>query len=85
MIRHRRLSGIACAIALLIASGTVRAQRGAAPSDNPDRWLTGAIDIHVHSSPDTVERSVDAVEAAMMARVDRMTKVNPATLLGLTQ
>ena len=72
MIRHRRLSGIAGAIVLLVASGIVRAQRGAAPSDNPDRWLTGAIDIHVHSSPDTVERSVDAVEAAMMARVHHM-------------
>ena len=68
----RRALGIAGAIALLIASTTGRAQRGTPSSDNPDRWLTGALDIHVHSSPDNVERSVDAVEAAMMARVHHM-------------
>ena len=72
MIRRRRRSRIAGAIVLVIASATVRAQRGAAPPESPDRWLTGAVDIHVHSSPDTVERSVDAVEAAMMARVHHM-------------
>ena len=41
-------------------------------ADDPHRFLSGAIDIHVHSSPDNVERSVDGVEAAVMARAHGM-------------
>ncbi len=68
----RRLLAIGCAVLLVTLAGVARAQRTPLTPDNPDRWLPGAIDIHVHSSPDNVERSVDAVEAAMMARVHRM-------------
>jgi hypothetical protein len=32
------------------------------------RTLTGTIDIHVHSAPDNTPRSVDAIEAAKLAR-----------------
>jgi hypothetical protein len=41
-------------------------------ADDPNRFLTGAIDIHVHSFPDNTERSVDGLEAAIMARAHGM-------------
>src|SRR5260221_14472069 len=41
-------------------------------ADDPNRLLAGAIDIHVHSLPDNVERSVDGLEAAIMARAHGM-------------
>ncbi len=56
------------ALAGLIATGMI-----AAPQVNdPNRLLAGAIDIHVHSYPDNVERSVDGVEAATEARARGM-------------
>jgi len=53
--------------AALAAVGTI----AVASADDP-RLLTGAIDIHVHAAPDNVERSVDGVEAAVMARAHGM-------------
>ena len=61
------------ALALLFAAAAVLAradagspgQRGAAP--DATSLLAGAIDIHVHSSPDNVARSVDALEVAKLA------------------
>jgi len=53
--------------AALAAVGTI----AVASADDP-RLLTGAIDIHVHTAPDNVERSVDGVEAAVMARAHVM-------------
>jgi hypothetical protein len=41
-------------------------QRGG--PDDASRLLTGAIDIHVHSDPDNVPRSLDGLEAARLAR-----------------
>jgi hypothetical protein len=41
-------------------------------ADDPNRFLAGAVDIHVHSSPDNTERSVDGLEAAIMARAHGM-------------
>jgi hypothetical protein len=41
-------------------------------ADDPNRFLAGAIDIHVHSFPDNTERSVDGLEAAIMARAHGM-------------
>jgi len=41
-------------------------QRGG--PDDAARVLAGAIDIHVHSDPDNVPRSVDGLEAAKLAR-----------------
>ena len=41
-------------------------------ADDPNRLLAGAIDIHVHSFPDNTERSVDGLEAAIMARAHGM-------------
>lgn len=62
---------------LAIGSDPTRAgQRGAAQpgsaGDPATRALNGAIDVHVHSSPDDRERSVDAIEAAVMARAHGM-------------
>src|SRR6266853_3419606 len=41
-------------------------------ADDPNRFLAGAVDIHVHSFPDNTERSVDGLEAAVMARAHGM-------------
>jgi hypothetical protein len=51
-----------------LASGLAGQQRG----DDASRALAGAIDIHVHSTPDDRERSVDGLEAAIMARAHGM-------------
>ncbi len=53
--------------AALAAVGTI----AVSSADDP-RLLTGAIDIHVHTAPDNVERSVDGVDAAVMARAHGM-------------
>ena len=34
----------------------------------PGQTLTGVIDIHVHADPDSVPRSIDAVDLARMAK-----------------
>ena len=41
-------------------------------ADDPNRFLAGAVDIHIHSLPDNTERSVDGLEAAIMARAHGM-------------
>jgi len=54
------------ALATVIVAVTVRTdQRGA--DDGPE-ILRGTIDIHVHSDPDNVPRSIDGLEAAALAR-----------------
>ena len=40
--------------------------------DEGARVLDGAVDIHVHSYPDNVERSIDGVEASILARARGM-------------
>ena len=44
----------------------------AAPRSQPDQVLTGTIDIHVHSDPDNVPRSIDGLDAAKLARSNGM-------------
>lgn len=39
-----------------------------APRGSAQRPLDGAIDIHVHSAPDNVERSIDSIDVAKLAR-----------------
>jgi hypothetical protein len=51
---------------------TVAPSAGQQRTDDLSRALAGSIDIHVHSSPDSVERSVDGLEAAIMARAHGM-------------
>jgi hypothetical protein len=42
------------------------------PGDDAVRALRGAIDIHVHSDPDNVPRSIDGIDAAKLARAKGM-------------
>jgi hypothetical protein len=53
-----------CAVlAVALAGAAAAGQQRAAPT-NP---LTGAIDIHVHSAPDSVARSIDSIDVAKLA------------------
>ncbi|MEO8257922.1 MAG: DUF6282 family protein [Acidobacteriota bacterium] len=65
---------VAVAIAVGGPSALTRASQApaAARAENPNRVLAGAIDIHVHSTPDDRERSVDALDAAILARANGM-------------
>ena len=67
--RARRAGGVSPSPA---CSGcrSLGGQRGGA--DEARRVLAGAIDIHVHSDPDNVPRSVDGLEAAKLARAKGM-------------
>jgi hypothetical protein len=56
-------------ILLLIAF--LAGQRGG-PENTSGRALAGAIDIHVHSEPDSRPRSIDAIDVAMLARLRGM-------------
>jgi hypothetical protein len=61
---------VVCAAAGVLWMPVVGGQRGGA--DEARRVLAGAIDIHVHSDPDNVPRSVDGLEAAKLARANGM-------------
>jgi hypothetical protein len=60
----------AAAIAGLLAARTPGA--GAAPQAAGEPLLAGAIDIHVHSDPDNVPRSIDGLDVAKLARARGM-------------
>jgi uncharacterized protein DUF6282 len=70
-VRTPRRSSVGLALILAAAAVFVRAnagspgQRGTAP--DATNLLAGAIDIHVHSSPDNVPRSIDGLEVAKLA------------------
>src|ERR1700681_4612978 len=76
LTRRFLASTVTAAILLATAAGARAGQRGSAPAGgdaNPTaRALNGAIDIHVHSAPDSSDRSVDGLEAAIMARAHGM-------------
>jgi hypothetical protein len=60
------------ALAILIVAGlgaVGAAQRGGEGTASP---LPGAIDIHVHSAPDNVERSIDSIDVARLAHMRGM-------------
>jgi hypothetical protein len=57
---NQTLAGIALAVVLSVS---VAGQRDNAAG----RTLAGAIDIHVHSAPDNVERSIDSIDVAKLA------------------
>jgi hypothetical protein len=65
---------VVIAAVLMAPAAAIEAQpQGGAPRlDEVARALAGAIDIHVHSLPDSTERSVDGLEAAMLARAHGM-------------
>jgi len=56
------------AVSIVLAAATQPAAQPATRAGD----LAGAIDIHVHSSPDNVERSVDGLEAARLAKAAGM-------------
>src|SRR4029078_7934630 len=58
----------AVSLIAILAGAVAGQQRGS----DAERALAGAIDIHVHSTPDDRERSVDGLEAAVMARAHGM-------------
>lgn len=66
--------GVLGVFSMLVAGAGSRQQGGGAVTaeDPVARALNGAIDIHVHSFPDDRERSIDGVEAAMLARAHGM-------------
>jgi hypothetical protein len=57
----RAVACVALAIALSGVSGAAQRGDGASPG------LSGAIDIHVHSAPDSVDRSIDSIDVAKLA------------------
>jgi hypothetical protein len=69
------VSSLTVAAAMLFASGASRGTSGREsqqPDDSAARLLRGTIDIHVHSDPDNVPRSIDGLDAAKMARASGM-------------
>jgi len=50
-------------LALMLTAVTLSAQ-----SSQADRDLKGAIDLHIYTEPDSIARSIDALEAAKLAR-----------------
>jgi hypothetical protein len=59
--------------ALIVVTAPTSATRtGPQPGDDPRQALRGAIDIHVHSDPDNVPRSIDGLEVAKLARAKGM-------------
>jgi Family of unknown function (DUF6282) len=70
--RWSAVSG-AIAAAVLCGGAAFRAASAQAPDGSDrQRLLAGTIDIHVHSHPDNVPRSVDGLEAATQARARGM-------------
>ena len=78
---HRRaLAAGAAAAGLLLGLLAASARSVAAPQQQgleSGRALQGTIDIHVHSYPDNVERSVDGFEAATQAKAGGMRGIVP--------
>jgi len=68
MIRRILLAAAGLAVCAWPAVGVRAGQR----VDELGRALSGAIDIHVHSFPDNTERSLDGLDAAVMARAHGM-------------
>ena len=64
--------GVGCALAFAAAGPGLRsselAQSAQSTSDDIARVLRGAIDVHVHTTPDSRPRALDALEAARLAR-----------------
>jgi len=70
MTMHRAAVVVAFAIAALGATAA-----GQQTGDVTARALDGVIDIHVHSAPDNVERSIDSIDVAKLARTRGMRAV----------
>jgi hypothetical protein len=66
----RRLSAVGAMVLAAVLALAARQQGGLPQAAGPNaaRDLRGAIDIHVHSDPDKVARSLDGLDAARFAR-----------------
>jgi hypothetical protein len=60
------------AFPVILAAATLSPAARQAGRGDPAAVLRGAIDIHVHSDPDNVPRSIDGLDAAVMARASGM-------------
>jgi len=69
--RLARVTAVA-AVGLVVLTVQVRGGQGGQGAADVASALKGALDIHVHSSPDDRPRSLDAIEAARMARARGM-------------
>ncbi len=67
--RGLALVAVVC-LALIAALLGVKMLRAQAPAPKTD--LTGVIDIHTHSDPDSMPRSIDAIDLAKMAKARGM-------------
>jgi hypothetical protein len=76
-IPNQRLLATFCVAALIVASATSigswspQVQQSADPA-SAARVLQGTIDIHVHSAPDNVPRSIDGLDVSRLARARGM-------------
>jgi hypothetical protein len=71
--RRRDWLAVAAVVLALAAAVPTRARpQRAATGDDAAALLRGTIDIHVHSDPDNVPRSIDGIDAARMARASGM-------------
>ena len=76
-IQNRRLMPAFCVAALIVASATSMRSWSLQRQQPLDavaaaRVLQGTIDIHVHSAPDNVPRSIDGLDVARLARTRGM-------------
>jgi hypothetical protein len=72
-IRRRRLAlAILVSIPSAILPSCYSALGQRSTENESNRTLTGAIDIHVHSEPDSRPRSIDALEVAKLSRAKGM-------------
>ena len=74
-IRYSTKRLVTCALAIVgVVSlfSTTSGSAGAGQAVDPTRLLVGTIDIHVHSDPDNVPRSVDGLDVARLARAKGM-------------
>jgi hypothetical protein len=69
-VKSVRAVFIALTMLATAAGATEVSQRGR--TDDTDRALRGAIDIHVHSDPDDRPRSIDAIDVAKLSRLRGM-------------
>ena len=68
LVRSAAAAVVAAAISVVAAGRT----NGARAAQAADQLLAGTVDIHVHSDPDNVPRSLDGIEAAKQARARHM-------------
>src|SRR5687767_4378891 len=64
----RFISSVFIAMAVLTWTAATAGQGG----DDAARMLAGAVDIHVHSDPDSRPRSIDAIDVAKLAHSQGM-------------